>query len=172
MPGETREGGEGHSPRARRAWNPPAAQRSLLGRCVKLAGHHPPHRRPGARKRPLSPPLPRPPHASSSSPSPPPDLFFPFSRPQPHGGRSWGEGDVSITLSTLPLPRDGDNGPFPPDAEGGAPDRPAGELPHHRDPQFPQPPRCEEGAGKAPGPRPLPGPEEGRPPGRGYTPRC
>lgn len=72
-----------------------------------------------------------------------------------------GEGDVSITLSTLPLPRDGDSGPFPPDA-GRSPGPTCGSAPAPLGPpelpQFPQPPRCEEGAGKAPGPGAPPAP--------------
>lgn len=83
-----------------------------------------------------------------------------------------GEGDVSITLSTLPLPRDGDNGPFPPDAAG-SPGPACGSAPAPQGPpelpQIPQLPHCEEGAGKAPGPGapPAPRPRGGEAAGRG-----
>lgn len=54
--------------------------------------------------------------------------ILPLQPPPASRRKKLGEGDVSITLSTLPFPRDGDNGPFPPDA-GGSPGPACGNAP-------------------------------------------
>lgn len=158
--------GEAHRPCARRPRIPLPPRGASSARCAKLAGHPPPRRPPGAGE------------ASSTSASsrsllsPQPvarSILLRSVSPSPTAEKGVG-GGVSITLSLLPFPRDGDNGPLPPDT-GGAP----GSAPPLPASPFPSPPRGgartagggREGAG--PGAPPAPRPREE---GGGYTPRC